>query len=81
MARAAGKVSRGPRWGRTAALNVRMRDGGQDDVMLPTRITSPFEVVEAQFAFEFLVLLLDRPPLMRQAHHGRSDVVAGRCTK
>ena len=51
------------------ALNIRMRDGGQDDVMLPTGITPPFEMVEAQFALQFLALLLDGPPLMGQGHH------------
>ena len=52
------------------ALNVGMRDGSQDDVMMSPRIRSAFEVVEAQLALEFLVLLLDRPPLMRQGHQG-----------
>src|SRR3989442_11986220 len=35
--------------------------------MLPTRIRASLEVIEAELALEFLVLLFDRPALMGQA--------------
>jgi hypothetical protein len=38
-----------------------VRDRGQDGMVLPTRPRAPFEVVEAELAFQFLILLLDRP--------------------
>lgn len=50
------------------ALDVRVSDRGQDDMMLPAGIAPSLEVVEPQFAFELLVLLLDGPALMRQGH-------------
>ena len=40
-------------------------DGREDDVPIPPGIGSPFEVVEAEFVLELLILLLDRPALMR----------------
>src|SRR5438876_8146270 len=40
-------------------LEERVRDGGEHDVMLPPRIGAAFEVVEAQFGLELLILLLD----------------------
>ena len=49
------------------------------DVALPPRQAAAFEVIEPDLVFEFLVLLLDRPPLMRQADQraqrggGRAD--------
>src|SRR5438128_1866515 len=42
-------------------------DSGEHDVMLPPRIRAAFEVVEAEFGFELLILLLDRPALMRES--------------
>src|SRR3954463_5047804 len=36
--------------------------------MGPSRIRTAFEMVQAEFGFEFLILLLDRPALMREAH-------------
>ena len=36
-------------------------------MMLPPRIRAAFEMVEAEFGLEFLVLLLDRPALMRES--------------
>ena len=57
--------------GRTAAhalaLNVGVRDGRQDSVMLPTRPCAAFEMIEPELAFEFLILLLDGPALVGQA--------------
>jgi hypothetical protein len=49
------------------ALEKAVGDGRQDDVTLPPRQAAAFEVVEPNFVFEFLVLLLDRPTLMREA--------------
>src|SRR4029453_2282295 len=43
------------------------RDRGQDGVWCPPRPRAPLEGVEAELAFQFLILLLDRPALMRQA--------------
>ena len=39
---------------------------------LPSRQAAAFEVIEADLVFEFLVLLLDRPPLMREAAPARA---------
>ena len=41
--------------------------GRQHDMMVPAGITPAFEVIEPELAFQFLVLLLDRPALMGQA--------------
>src|SRR5260370_1714403 len=46
-------------------LKKRIRDCRQDDVTVPARIGAALEVVEAEFVFEVLILLLDRPALMR----------------
>lgn len=35
---------------------------------LPAWQGAPFEVIEAEFIFEFVILLLDRPALMREVH-------------
>jgi hypothetical protein len=48
------------------ALEPRVRERGEDDVALPARERAPFEVIEAEFVLEFLILLLDGPPLMRE---------------
>src|SRR3954468_7976611 len=42
--------------------------------MLPPWIRAPFEMVEAEFGLEFLILLFDRPALMRE-----SDQLLHRC--
>jgi hypothetical protein len=41
-------------------------EGRQHDVLLPSGERATFEVVESELVFEFLILLLDRPPLVRQ---------------
>lgn len=43
-------------------------DRGDDHVMLPAGVRAPVEVIEPEFRFEFLVLLLDRPSLMGRPH-------------
>jgi hypothetical protein len=48
------------------ALQKGVRDGREHHVMLPPRIRAAFEMVEAEFGLEFLVLLLDGPALMCQ---------------
>jgi hypothetical protein len=48
------------------ALDVRVGDRREHDVMLPSGVGPPFEVIESQLGLEFLILLFDRPPLMRQ---------------
>ena len=50
------------------ALQPGVRERGEDHVALPPRQGAAFEVVEAEFVLELLILLLDRPALMRQAH-------------
>ena len=51
------------------ALDEGVRDRGQHDMSMPAVERSAFEMIEAQFVFQFGVLLLDRPAVMRQAHH------------
>lgn len=70
IARTAGNVSLGPRGGvsaRAGHTHGRRRSGRHDGT---SRMTASFEVIEAQFALEFLLLLLDRPPLMGQGDQG-----------
>ena len=53
-----------------------VRDRGEHDMMLPARIGAAFEVVEPEFGLELLVLLLDRPALVRESDqllHRRRD--------
>jgi hypothetical protein len=45
-------------------LQERVGDRGEHDVMLPPWIRATFEVVEAEFGLQFLILRLDRPALM-----------------
>jgi hypothetical protein len=52
-------------------LQEGVRDGGEDDVMMPARERSPFEMIEAQLGLELLILLFDRPSLMREANQLR----------
>src|SRR5918993_3060115 len=52
------------------ALKPGVGQGGEDDVALPPREGAALEVIEAEFVLQLLVLLLDRPPLMRQSHQG-----------
>ncbi len=35
---------------------------------LPAGLRTAFEVIEAEFVLEFLILLFDRPALMREVH-------------
>ena len=51
------------------ALDEGVRDRGQHDVSMPAVERSSFEMIEPQFVFQFGVLLLDRPAVMRQAYH------------
>ena len=52
------------RW--RSILQPRIRDGGEHDMMLPAGIGASLEMIEPEFVLEFLILLLDRPPLMRE---------------
>ncbi len=52
------------------ALQPAVREGGEDDVPLPPRQGAPFEVIEAEFVLQLLILLLDRPPLMGEPDQG-----------
>ena len=49
--------------------------------MLPPGLRASFEMVEAEFGLELLILLLDRPALMREADQLLIEAVAGRSTK
>src|SRR5438132_13344659 len=68
-------------------LKKRIGDRRQDDVSVPARICSPFEVVEAEFVFELLILLLDGPSLMRDpdeslqrgGHRKMNEEILGDC--
>ncbi len=51
-------------------LQKAVRDGDQHDVTLPSRQAAAFEVVEPDLVFQFLILLLDRPSLVRELHEG-----------
>src|SRR6266540_3564813 len=55
---------------RVAALLLKKRvcDGRENDVSIPARKGSALEVVEAEFVFELLILLLDGPSLVRNPH-------------
>lgn len=50
------------------ALQPGVREGGEDDVALPPGQGAPFEVIEAEFVLQLLLLLLDRPALVRQPY-------------
>ena len=63
------------------ALDVGVRDGRQHDMMLPTGLRATLEVVEPEFAFQFLILLLDRPALVGQADQRAQRGRRGRMTK
>jgi hypothetical protein len=54
-------------------LQEAVRECRQDDVAVPAREAAPFEVIEPDFVFEFLVLLLDRPSLISKPN-GRHPV-------
>lgn len=60
------------------ALEPGVGHRGEDDVALPPGTGAALDVIEAEFVLQLLVLLLDGPPLMRQAHQ---CAVAGRCTR
>ena len=72
IARTAGNVSAGSASvPHPFALQEGVRDGGEHHVMVPAGIRAPFEMIETELGFEFLVLLFDRPPLMGEAHQLR----------
>ena len=54
----------------TFGLQPGVGECGQHDVALPSRQRAAFEVIEPEFVFEFLILLLDRPALMGKLHEG-----------
>ena len=72
-----GKGQSGGATAHPLALDVRMRHGRQHDMVLPTGIRPSLEVIESKFGLEFLILLFDRPSLMRQ-HHEAAQPAAGR---
>ena len=54
-------------WPAAFALEKRVGHRADDHVVLPPGIGPAFEVIEAEFGFEILVVLFDRPALMGQA--------------
>src|SRR5258708_38692303 len=50
------------------ALDVGVRDGREDDMMLPAGIAPALEMIEPQFGFEVLILPFDRPALGCEGH-------------
>src|SRR6266850_513404 len=58
-------------WAHPLGLEKRIRDRADRHVMAPAGIRPALEVIEAQVGFEVLVMLLDGPALMRQAHEVR----------
>src|SRR3546814_3337728 len=52
----------------TFALEKAVGDRRQDHVALPARKAAAFEMIEPDLVLEFLVLLLDGPPLMRETN-------------
>ena len=67
MARIVGNVS-AIRRRRPLGLQEVVGDRRQDYVVVPAGERAAFEVVEAEFGLQLLVLLLDRPPVMGDAH-------------
>ena len=51
-------------------LEPAVGQSGQYDVAMPADKRTPLEVIEPEFVLQFLVLLLDRPAVMRQADQG-----------
>src|SRR5262245_14563463 len=49
----------------TFLLQEGVGHGGERDVPVPARIAAALEVIEAEFVLQLLVLLLDRPSLVR----------------
>ena len=66
-ARATGSVGTRPR-ASSGVLQPRAGHRGQHDMAMPADKRAPLEMIEAEFVFEFFVLLLDGPPMMRQSH-------------
>src|ERR687898_2551856 len=54
-------------WSQPFGLEEGIGHRADRHVVLPSGIRAALEVVEAQFGFEVLVMLLDRPALMRQS--------------
>src|SRR5215212_2623535 len=49
-------------------LQKRVGDGADRHVVLPARIRAAFEMIEPEFGLQVLVMLFDRPAVMRQSH-------------
>jgi hypothetical protein len=64
----------------TLLLQEGVGHGGERDVPMPAGITAPLEVVESEFVLELLVLLLDRPTLVRN-QTSRLSAVGGQVPK
>jgi hypothetical protein len=52
-------------------LQPGVRHGGQHDVPMPADKRAALEVIEPALVFQFLVLLLDGPPVVGQTHQRR----------
>ena len=58
---------------RPPAFGLEKREGhrADDHMVLPARIRAAFEMIEAEFGLEVLIVLFDRPAVMRQPHELR----------
>ncbi len=54
----------------TFVLQPGVRERGQDDMAMPAGKRAAFEMIESEFVLQFLILLFDRPALMRQPDQG-----------
>jgi hypothetical protein len=75
VARASGKVF-SPCSGQRKVWRIIGRHGvarerGEHDVLLPSGQRAAFEVIEAELIFQLVILLLDRPALIRQTRERR----------
>ena len=52
----------------TFVLEKAVRNSGQHDMVLPAGESAALEVIEPDFVLQLLVLLLDGPALMGEAH-------------
>jgi hypothetical protein len=48
------------------ALEPGVREGGENDVALPPGKGASLEMIETEFVLQLLILLLDRPALVRE---------------
>ena len=55
-----------------------MREHDHRDVVVPALPVAPFVVVQAEFFFQLMVVLLDLPPALDQTHQPPQCIVSGK---